>query len=159
MTIWRINVTVNYYATPSWVQEPSMGFNLFEATSNAWGTPNQTSAIVGSLGGGGGSLSAGLNWYETSFFTASLSSVFVTFSGNFNGTSTGEPVTSIFVAEPPTGTVPDEKAYDYGPPWIALNVLASGNKPSGDLRIINGCDSQAGTSHPWIVGKWSICLI
>lgn len=159
MTIWRINVTVTYYTTPYWAQESTMGFNLFEATSNAWGTLDQMAAIVGSVGGGGGSLSAGLSWYETSFYTASLSNIFVTFSGNFNGASTGEPATSIFVAEPPTGCVPDEKAYEYGPPWIALNALSSGNKLSGDLRIINGYDSQAGTSHPWIAGNWSLCLI
>lgn len=152
----QINISVTYHSTPSWVLDSSISYSLFESYGNSWGTPTQWQDMGAALAGGGGSLVPGVKKYGVSLPVASLDHVFFTLSGSFNGSSTGDPYLSIFVAEPSTGWVPDEKAWEYGPPWISLDTLVAAHALSGDLVIINGYDSQAGTSHPWVVGTWKI---
>ncbi|ABL00057.1 hypothetical protein Ppro_2451 [Pelobacter propionicus DSM 2379] len=154
----RINLTLTYYSTPSWVQDSSIGFNLFESTGNSWGSPSQWQDMGPSLAGGGGALLAGNTKYSASLSVNSFSNLFLTMNGSFVGTSAGEPYISNFVAEPPTGRVSDADAWIYGPPWISLNNLAPGHDLSGDLVIINGYDSQADTSHPWVAGTWNVAI-
>lgn len=154
----RINLSLTYYSTPSWVQDSSIGFNLFESSGNSWGSPSQWQDMGPSLAGGGGALLAGVTNYSASLSVNSFSHLFLTMNGSFVGTSAGEPYISIFVAEPPNGRVSDADAWIYGPPWVSLNNLAPGHGLTGDLVIINGYDSQADTSHPWVVGSWNAAI-
>jgi len=41
---------------------------------------------------------------------------------------------------------------------MSLVPLDLGTELSGDLYIINGVDSQAETSHPWVVGTWEVAM-
>lgn len=150
-----IDVTVTYYETPSWVETSGLSISLFESPGNTWATSQmwQDSTFLASAGG---ALTPGVNMYEVSVAVTNLSNLYISMYGGFNGTQEGAPFPSIFVAEPPTGWVSDELAWVYGPPWISLASLGSGLTLSGDLQIINGYDSQAGTAHPWVVGTWEI---
>jgi hypothetical protein len=154
----RINLKLTYYSTPSWVQDSSIGFNLFESAGNSWSTPTQWQDMGPSLAGGGGAIVSGETKYSASLAVTNLSNLFLTINGSFVGTSADEPYMSIFIAESHTGWVSDEKAWEYGAPWISLDTLAPGHGLSGDLVIINGYDSQTGTSHPWVAGSWSATI-
>lgn len=154
--IQQIDITITYDSTPSWVHGSSISFNLFESAGNSWGTATQWQDLGPSLAGGGGTVLPGEMKYSVALSAVNLSDVFFTLYGTFTGSSTGGPYPSIFVAEPPGTRVSDIKAWMYGPPWIALDQLPVLNELTGDLVIINGYDSQEGTSHPWVVGSWEI---
>jgi len=146
-----IDITVTYYATPSWITSSDLGFSIFESTSS-W--PSDTSTKKTILANGGTALVSGVSEFEVSIDFTDLSKLYMSMSGSIWRSSPYSQ--SIFVAEPPDGHVLDELAWRYGPPWISLKDLRPGLKLSGDLQIINGFDSQAETSHPWIVGVWEL---
>jgi len=161
--IQELNITINYYSTPSWVEENyGIGFSIFEAPGNNW--PYNTSSMGTTLaiaGSGGNGIDPGITQFEVSLSVTTLKDLYITMSGGFFGfppNMTGASEPSIFVAEPPDGHVSDMLAWGYGPPWISLTPLDFGAELSGDLYIINGYDSQAGTSHPWVVGTWEVSM-
>ena len=149
------DITVTYYDTPAWARTLGIGFQIFESPSNTWATPQMWQGTT-ARASAGGALSPGETVYQVTIPVTDLSDVYINGSGSFSGSSSGAPSTSIFVAEPPTGWVPDATAWAYGPPWISLSGINSGLSLSGDLEIINGYDDQIGTSHPWVVGTWEI---
>jgi hypothetical protein len=157
-----LDITINYYSTPSWASENNgIGFSIFEAPGNNWPyNTNLSSATLASGGSGGNGIDPGINQFEVSLAVTSLNDLYITMSGGFFGgpDMPGDPGGSIFVAEPPDGHVSDGLAFGYGPPWISLTPLEIGAELSGDLYIINGYDSQAGTSHPWVVGTWEVSM-
>lgn len=157
-----LDITINYYSTPPWVIGNSgIGFSIFEAPGNTW--PNTASRGPNTASGGSGSngIEPGITQFEVSLSATTLEDVYITMWGGFTGVPSdmyGANWQSIFVAEPPDGYVSDMLAWDYGPPWISLAPLDLGVELSGDLYIINGYDSQAGTSHPWVVGTWGVSM-
>lgn len=55
-----------------------------------------------------------------------------------------------FVAEPPNAQVPDELA-NQTPPWISLQVSATGSGISGTLRVVKGPEPVPNSPN---VGNW-----
>jgi len=156
--IQAISLTVTYYSAPSWVQGSGASFSVFESASNSWPAPDWGSTV--NLGGGGMNLvPGGVTRLEVPVLITNLTNAYFTLYGGFRGTSFGAPYQSIFVAEPTAGWVSDELAWVYGPPWISLANLDSEITLSGDLEIINGYNSQTGTSHPWVVGTWEVTSV
>lgn len=161
--IQTVELTINYYSTPSWVSNSAFGFSLFKATSNAWATSEQYQAKEDTIASSGSYLAAGFSTYEVPLPVASFDGLYISLWGSFIGSPPGSVgdtnlggYMSIFNAEPPSGRVSDMLAWMYGPPWISLAPLSSGSTLSGDLYIVNGYDSQVGTSHSWTVGTWEM---
>ena len=157
-----LDITINYYSAPSWVSENyGIGFSIFEAPGNNW--PYNTSSrgvTLASGGSGGNGIDPGITQFEVSLSVPTLNDLYITMWGGFVGVPDmpGAPWQSIFVAEPPGSRVSSMLAWGYGPPWISLTPLDFGAELSGDLYIINGYDSQARTSHPWVVGTWEVSM-
>lgn len=139
----EINIT---YLTPA-IGPPDADFilYLFQSPTNLWpgGRPSSILATVG------GSLTPGTVTYSASLADVDQSELYFEAYGSFNF----QHRTSIFVAEPPNGHVPDYLAWAYGPPWISLAGLAPGSKLTGDLYTINGISHHGGD---WHEGSWEI---
>lgn len=158
---YMVDLTITYYNTPSWVVSSSLGFQVFEAANDTWGTPVSTPVSV--LGSGGtGDLNPGVTQYQVSISPASPSDVYLTMWGEIqcdpskNPACVGENLFpySVFNAWPPNAVFADGTAWEYGPEWISLgNLAAPGLNLSGDLEIINGVNSG---DSSWIVGTWEV---
>ncbi|MGK2906504.1 MAG: PEP-CTERM sorting domain-containing protein [Desulfuromonadales bacterium] len=153
--IQGINISITYYTAPNWVENSGAGYSIFESE----GTWPYDQFPTSSIGSGGTSLIPGSLtslYFEIPALAVDPSNIYFTMSGGFYWVPPGVFTHTIFVAEPPSGWVSDELAWMYGPPWISLEEIYSGLTLSGDLEIINGHDSQEGTSHPRVVGTWEI---
>ena len=142
-------LTVDYYATRvGGPTERSMGFRFFESPTNGWpGTfPPQTplaNVNTGEL------LPGSSTQFAFSLDVASLDHVYFQGLGsfaNYPDAFPGPPV-SLYMAEPPTGAVPNVLAYSYGPPWISLANI--GNGLSGGIQVVYGI---SGTFQ----GQWTL---
>lgn len=125
--------TVNHFAPVSGPPEISLNFVFFQSATNGWPGSAPPQPFLAS--GGSTALLPGVTQYNVSLDVASLDNIYFTANGGY-WSGPGLLTRSIFVAEPPTGPVPDVLAFGYGPPWISLAGLGDGL--SGDFRYIFG---------------------
>jgi hypothetical protein len=124
-------LTVDDYAPIVGPPEISLFFSFFESPTNGW---PQAMLPRTELASGSATLLPGVRQFNVSLNAASLDNVYFNAYGFYF--TPGTPFSSIYVAEPPTGAVPDNLAFSYGPPWIPLANLGEGL--SGDFRYIYG---------------------
>jgi hypothetical protein len=136
--------TVDLYAPIVGPLERSLSFTFFKSNSNGWPGSFPPQPFLAS--GGMTTLLPGVTSFAVSVDAVSLDDIYFNAYGSYlSGPGLGE--FSLYVAEPPTGSVPDSLAFTYGPPWISLQNLGSGF--SGNFQLINGSATGA-------IGTWAL---
>ncbi len=111
-------------------EQIGLSFTFFESPTNGWpgAFPPQPY-----LAQGGTSLVPGWTQVDVSLNTDNLNDVYFTLHGSY---FLGDGSVGLFVAAPPSGPVPGELAFGYGPPWIPLQNIGSGF--GGELEFFFG---------------------
>lgn len=141
-------LTINHYAPTVGSPEITLDFSFFESATNGWTTSFPPQPYLASVTRG--ALLPGVTQYLVSLDALSLDNIYFIGYGLYDSAGRFHDP-SIYVAEPPTGSVPDILAYQHGPPWIPLANLGGGF--SGDLQTIYGSyRGPIGTP----VGTWEL---
>lgn len=138
--------TVNHYTPIVGPPEIGLQFTFFESATNGWPGSFPPQPF---LANGGAVLLPGVTQFSVSLDAVSLENIYFTAYGGY-WSGPGFQFQSIYVAEPPTGPVPDALAYGYGPPWISLANLGDGL--SGEFRYIYGYSNGP-------IGTWEVTSV
>lgn len=129
-----LRLFINYFAPSAGVQTDGaqLNFYIYNSATNDWKNPVHAPPVYSSaqlpIAPGGRREEFAIN--------LPLNQLWLSLAGQVRVSPGGQP--TLFVAEPPDILYPDEEAFNYGPPWIALNGLASGAGLTGNLWHING---------------------
>lgn len=139
-------LTIDHY-TPV-IGPPEIGFQyaFFQSATNGWPGSFPPGPLLAS---GGAALLPGVTQFSISLDAVSLENIYFNANGGY-WSGPGFQFLSLYVAEPPTGPVPDSLAFGYGPPWISLANLGDGL--SGDLHYIYGYSNGP-------IGTWQVTSV
>jgi hypothetical protein len=137
-------LTVDYNEPLFGPRPITLQYEFLESAVNAWKMIPKPPLT--NLANGGATLLPGVTQFEVSLEASSLDDIYFKAWGDYRTLS--PPFLGVYVAEPPTGPVPDADANVFGAPWIPLADLGEGF--SGDFGWI------LGEPRPNGIGSWEL---
>lgn len=151
-TLRTFDITIDYFTPTVGPMEACFSFEMFESPVNAW--PSEP-PFPPAIAEHSTTLLPGITRWQEVIEDDDLSDNYFMAWGEIPTL----PEPTLFVAEPHTGHVPDGTVWGWGPPWISMEDLLTTNAITGNLFIFAGYDTQAGSTHPWTVGTWTIAAV
>lgn len=142
----HLDIGMTYLTPTSGPSTASLSLALFESAVNGW--PGTFPASI--LATVGGPIAPGRTVFSVDLPNVDPAQLYFNGHGEFQS-GPGLATTSVFVAEPPSGNVPDALADAFGPPWIAL-AGAQGGVLTGPLWLILGFANQVSS----VEGAWDV---